>query len=169
MPSNTARGGGILAPIVRSLAEALDSYPTEHPERAGTYLTLMSAHANLITAAMFLTGMAANPLVSEAAAGVLGITFDWGTWALGGLVPGLIGLALLPIFIYLLAKPSLRDTSEAQAVARRELQKMGKFQRRRKDYGGRVRGLAPVMGDQIASWNAHNAGRLDWCIHFAAH
>jgi DASS family divalent anion:Na+ symporter len=109
------------------LAEALDSYPTEHPERAGTYLTLMSAHANLITAAMFLTGMAANPLVSEAAAGVLGITFDWGTWALGGLVPGLIGLALLPIFIYLLAKPSLRDTSEAQAVARSELQKMGRF------------------------------------------
>ena len=35
VPSNTARGGGILAPIVRSLAEALDSYPTRHPERAG--------------------------------------------------------------------------------------------------------------------------------------
>ena len=25
------------------------------------------------------------------------------------------------------------------------------------------------VGDQIASRNAHNAGRLDWCIHFVAH
>ena len=70
VPSNTARGGGILAPIVRSLAEALDSHPTRHPERAGTYLALV------------------------------GVTFDWGTWALGSLVPGIVGLALLPVFIF---------------------------------------------------------------------
>ena len=127
VPSNTARGGGILAPIVRSLAEALESHPTRHPERAGTYLVLVGAQANLITAAMFLTGMAANPLVSKAAESVFGITFDWGIWALGALVPGLVGLALLPIFIYLLAKPTLTDTSEAQAVARWELQEMGRF------------------------------------------
>ena len=56
---------------------------------------------------MFLTGMAANPLVSEAAKEVLGIPFDWGAWALGGLVPGLIGLALLPIFIFAPIKADL--------------------------------------------------------------
>ena len=41
----------------------------------------MGAHANLITAAMFLTGMAANPLISKAAFDIFEIQFDWVTWA----------------------------------------------------------------------------------------
>ena len=132
VPSNTARGGGILAPIMRSLAEALDSHPDQQPERAGTYLTLVGAHANLITAAMFLTGMAANPLVAAAAKDIFDIEFGWGTWALGALVPGLVGLALLPPFIYFLAKPALTDTRAAQEVGRKELQEMGRWNRSEK-------------------------------------
>ena len=94
VPSNTARGGGILAPIVNSLSHSLDS-STDNPEKAGSFLTLVGSHANLITAAMFLTGMAANPLISKAAESVFGISFRWGTWALGAIVPGLIALTLL--------------------------------------------------------------------------
>ena len=125
VPSNTARGGGVLAPIMRSLAEALDSRPDTEPKRAGEYLTLVGAHANLIAAAMFLTGMAANPLVKQAASDVFEIDFDWGTWALGAIVPGLVGLSLLPLFIYFLAKPTLKDTHVAQEKAQDELRKMG--------------------------------------------
>ena len=55
VPSNTARGGGILAPIVDSMSRALGSTPNNNPERSGQYLHLVGAHANLITAAMFLT------------------------------------------------------------------------------------------------------------------
>lgn len=55
VPSNTARGGGILAPIVDSLSGALGSSATDRPERTGRYLVLVGSHANLITAAMFLT------------------------------------------------------------------------------------------------------------------
>jgi len=125
VPSNTARGGGILAPIARSLAEALNSHPRKNPKLAGEYLVRVSAHANLITAAMFLTGMAANPLVSRAAKDVFDIDFGWGTWALGAIVPGLIGLTLLPLFLYLIAKPTLDDTRPAQYETRKELEKMG--------------------------------------------
>ena len=35
VPSNTARGGGIMAPIVGSLARALGSEPDKEPRRAG--------------------------------------------------------------------------------------------------------------------------------------
>jgi len=125
VPSNTARGGGILAPITLSLCEALGSYPHQNPQRAGKYLSLVGAHANLIAAAMFLTGMAANPLVSRAAREVFNVDFDWGTWAIGALVPAIIGFSLLPLLIYCLAKPTLRDTSAALENARRELQQMG--------------------------------------------
>lgn len=125
VPSNTARGGGIIAPIVHSLSGALGSTPLVKPERAGRYLALVGAHANLIAAAMFLTGMAANGLVSAAADDVFGVSFGWGTWALGAIVPGLIGLALLPLFLYKLAKPTIKDAGAAQEVARRELGEMG--------------------------------------------
>ena len=54
IPSNTARGGGIMAPIVNSLARTLGSSPEDQPKRAGEYLMLNGAHLNLITAAMFL-------------------------------------------------------------------------------------------------------------------
>ena len=83
VPSNTARGGGIIAPIVDSISRSLGSEPKKDPEIAGEYLHLVGAHANLITAAMFLTGMAANPIISRAALEVYGIEFGWSTWALG--------------------------------------------------------------------------------------
>ena len=77
VPSNTARGGGILAPIVDSISRTLGSSPNNNPQKAGQYLNLVGAHANLITAAMFLTGMAANPLVSRAALEVFEIEFGF--------------------------------------------------------------------------------------------
>jgi len=130
VPSNTARGGGIMAPIVGSLSRALGSTAMESPRRAGEYLVLVGAHANLITAAMFLTGMAANGLVAEAAAdSLLDVEYGWGTWALGAIVPGLVGLALLPLLIERLARPELPDARAAQAVARQELQRLGAWSR----------------------------------------
>jgi len=125
VPSNTARGGGILAPIMNSLSNALHSTPNKDPQRAGQFLTLVGSHANLITAAMFLTGMAANPLVSKAVEDIYGIDFDWGTWALGAIVPGLLGLILLPLLIYRLSRPTLNDARSAQEEAKKELKKMG--------------------------------------------
>lgn len=131
-PSNTARGGGIMAPIVRSVAEALGSRPGAQARRAGEYLVLTAAQANLITAALFLTAMAANALVYEAAGDILDVEFGWGTWALGACVPGLVSLALLPLVIHRLAPPELRDTRAAQAGARDELAAMGPWSRAEK-------------------------------------
>ena len=124
VPSNTARGGGIMAPIVNSLALALGSKPSDHAERAGQYLMLMGAHANLISAAMFLTSMAANPLVARAAGDFLQVEFSWVRWALGAIVPGLVSLLLLPLFIYRINKPTITDARMAQEQARRELKTM---------------------------------------------
>ena len=125
MPSNTARGGGIHAPIVNSLALSLGSSKDTHPEKAGKYLSLVGGHANLTAAAMFMTGMAANPLVSKAVEEVYGIEFGWGTWALGAIVPGLVALLCLPHLIYFLAPPTLTDGRAAQASAIQQLKDMG--------------------------------------------
>ena len=132
MPSNTARGGGIHAPIVNALSHSLGSTKDSEPERAGRYLSIVGGHANLIAAAMFMTGMAANPLVTKAVNDIYGIEFGWGTWALGSIVPGLVSLALLPQLIYYIAKPTLQDGSAAQTHAKDELEKMGAMTQREK-------------------------------------
>ncbi|MBN4047140.1 DASS family sodium-coupled anion symporter [bacterium AH-315-P13] len=125
VPSNTARGGGILAPIVNSISVALGSKPTNNPKKAGEFLILVGSHANLITAAMFLTGMAANPLVARAVEDIYGIEFGWGTWALGAIVPGLIALLLLPLLIFKLSKPTQTNTENAQKEAKKQLDELG--------------------------------------------
>ena len=125
VPSNTARGGGIIAPIVDSISRSLGSEPKKNPRVAGEYLHLVGAHANLITAAMFLTGMAANPIISRAALDVYGIEFDWSTWALGSIIPGLIGLAGLPIFLKYFSKPTIGSIENVRADIKLRIKELG--------------------------------------------
>ena len=129
VPSNTARGGGILAPIVDSMSRTLGSTPTQSPEKAGQYLHLVGAHANLITAAMFLTGMAANPLVSKAALDVFQIEFDWLNWALGSIVPGLVGLIGLPILINYLSPPTIESIQPIRDKIKKDIKLLGPWTR----------------------------------------
>ena len=129
VPSNTARGGGVMAPIMNSLARALESTPGLDPRRAGEYLVLCGAHLNLVTAAMFLTGMAGNPLVATAASAHLNVEFGWGTWLAGSIVPGILSLLLLPLFLYYIAPPQLKDARKAQQKARRDLAALGPWSR----------------------------------------
>ena len=129
VPSNTARGGGILAPIVDSMSRTFGSSPTQSPEKAGQYLHLIGAHANLITSAMFLTGMAANPLVSKAAYDIFQIEFDWLTWALGSIVPGLVGLAGLPMLIKYLSPPTIKSIQPIRDKIKNDVKELGPWTR----------------------------------------
>ena len=125
VPSNTARGGGIIAPIVDSISRSLGSEPKKDPGIAGEYLHLVGAHANLITAAMFLTGMAANPIISRVAMEVYGIEFDWSTWALGSIIPGFISLACLPIFLKYFSKPTIESTENIREDIKLRIKDLG--------------------------------------------
>lgn len=125
VPSDTARGGGIMAPIVRSLAKALDSEPGPSANRIGAYLTLVGFHCTYAASAMFLTGMAANPLIASFAKNIAGVEMSWGRWALAASLPGLCTFALMPWLIHQLALPDLRDTEHARAHARAKLQSIG--------------------------------------------
>jgi DASS family divalent anion:Na+ symporter len=124
-PSNTARGGGVLYPIVRSLCAAFESEPGPSARRVGAYLMQTQYHGNIITSAMFMTAMAANPLAAELAKKAVGIDISWGLWALAGIVPGLVSLLFMPYFLYKIYPPELKDTPEAKRMAAEELAKRG--------------------------------------------
>ncbi|UMZ73841.1 anion permease [Natranaerofaba carboxydovora] len=124
-PSNTARAGGVLFPIVRSLCNSYDSEPGPTAGKLGSYLMVTVFQANLVTSAMFMTAMAANPLVVELSAEHLGVQLDWATWALAASVPGIISLILIPILFYKIYPPEIKQTPEAAEFADNELKKLG--------------------------------------------
>jgi divalent anion:Na+ symporter, DASS family len=131
-PSNTARGGAIMHPVMRSIAGSFDSDPKDATEgRIGKYLALVNYHANPITSAMFITATAPNPLVVQLIAEGTGaqISLTWGMWALAMLLPGLVGLALMPLVLYWLYPPEIRHTPDAARFARSKLAERGPLNR----------------------------------------
>ncbi|MCC6493778.1 MAG: DASS family sodium-coupled anion symporter [Pirellulales bacterium] len=130
IPSNTARGGGVMSPIVNALAQALKCNPYNDRSRTGGYLVLCGSHANLITSAMFFTGMAANPQLRNFAAADLNVTWTWTTWLQGSWLPGLASMALLPALLYWLQRPELTHSPAAKEEAAHELAEMGPWNAR---------------------------------------
>jgi divalent anion:Na+ symporter, DASS family len=125
IPSNSARAGGIMFPILRSIAESMGSRPEDGTERKmGAYLTQVCFQGNLITSAMFLTAMAANPLAQEAAA-KQGIEITWLSWALAASVPGLLALILIPLILYWIYPPEIKHLPQAVSMAHDKLAAMG--------------------------------------------
>ncbi|WP_028402895.1 anion permease [Ectobacillus panaciterrae] len=126
MPSNTARAGGIILPIIRSLSETYGSRTGDGTERkVGAFLTKVSFQGDMITSAMFVTAMAANPLAVKMTEQITGKTISWVGWAVAASVPGLISLIVIPLVIYKLYPPELKETPEASEIAVSKLNEMG--------------------------------------------
>src|SRR3972149_6518345 len=132
-PSNTARAGGVLFPVVRSLTTTFNSEPGPTAGRIGRYLMLSTYQGDVITSGMFMTAMAANPLIVELTKKTVNIELSWGGGGLAALVPGLLSLLVMPLVIYWLARPEITETPEATALARGQLAQMGGS---RQDAGG---------------------------------
>jgi DASS family divalent anion:Na+ symporter len=125
IPSDTARGGGIMFPIVNSIARALGSEPGGRTAGLGAFLMLAGFHTNYTVSAMFLTGMASNALIAEFAQQFAHIDLTWLKWATGAIVPGLLTLTLVPWMIRSLHPPAICNIQSARALASKELRKMG--------------------------------------------
>jgi DASS family divalent anion:Na+ symporter len=125
IPSNSARAGGIMLPIVRSISESLGSYPHDGTQnRIGSFLIQVAFQSNIITSAMFLTAMAANPL-SQSIAAKQGISISWTKWAVAAIVPGIFSLIIVPLVLYYQSPPELKTLSDSEKIAKKQLEQMG--------------------------------------------
>lgn len=156
-PSNTARAGGVIFPIVRSLASAFGSEPGDSSRKVGAYLMQTAYQGNTITSAMFLTSMAGNPLIALLAAKALHINLTWGEWALAAIVPGLISLMVIPYLLYKIYPPEIKKTPEAKEIAAKELEKMGPM-----SFGEKVVGL--VFIGALILWATSQFTQIDATI-----
>jgi DASS family divalent anion:Na+ symporter len=155
-PSNTARAGGVLFPIVKSLSSVSGSEPDpESRRRLGSFLTISAFHVNCVTSAMFATSMAANPVIQELA-GERDVTISWAKWAIAAAVPGLLCLVLVPLLLYKVFPPEVKDTPEAPEVARSRLEEMGPVSGREKKMIGVFLLLLVLWsaGDQLLDLSA---------------
>jgi divalent anion:Na+ symporter, DASS family len=128
IPSNGARSGGVILPIVRSISELYGSRPGATAALLGSFLMTAVYQSICISAAMFYTGQASNPLAAKIASNT-GYVVTWTKWFVAGIVPGLCSMAIVPWVVMRLNPPEIRRTPEAAAFASRELDLMGPMRR----------------------------------------
>lgn len=126
IPSVSARSGGIFLPLVKALCVSCGSNVGDGTEnRLGSWLMLTCFQTSVISSAMFLTGMAANPLCATLTLNSINQTIGWLDWAKAAIVPGLASLILVPLILYVIYPPTLKSSPDAPKLAREKLQKMG--------------------------------------------
>ncbi|XP_006664065.2 dicarboxylate transporter 1, chloroplastic [Oryza brachyantha] len=137
IPSVSARAGGIFLPLVKSLCEACGSRVGDGTERKlGSWLMLTCFQTSVISSAMFLTGMAANPLAANLTAATIGQGIGWTLWAKAAIVPGLLSLVFVPLILYLIYPPEVKTSPDAPRLAKERLAKMGPMSKEEKIMAG---------------------------------
>lgn len=101
-PSNTARAGGIVLPIINSVAVALGSEPEKSPRRVGHYLMMSIYMVTKTTSYMFFTAMA-----------------------------GIIMLLVTPLVIYTMYPPEIKKVDN-KTIAKAGLAELGPMKIREK-------------------------------------
>jgi DASS family divalent anion:Na+ symporter len=126
IPSNTARSGGIILPIVRSICEGLGSFPNDHKSsrKLGSFLMVVSFQGNLISSALFLTGMVCNPFIQKIAE-KHNILLTWSSWLYYSFIPGILTIILMPLIIYYIYPPLEKKLPHAITLAQDKLKEMG--------------------------------------------
>jgi DASS family divalent anion:Na+ symporter len=123
-PSNTARSGGIVYPIIRSVAVSLGSSPGDTARRVGAYLTVLLYSISLTTGYVFLTAIAPNLLMIKFGESILKTQVDWLLWFKAAALPGLLCLFVLPLVVYLVYPPELK-TFDNKEIARQGREGLG--------------------------------------------
>ena len=130
MPSVTARSGGIILPISKSINQVLDSEP----------------------------GMAANPLCATLAKEGLGLELSWIGWFWAAVVPSMICFFVMPLLSYKILNPGLKKTPEAKVMGKEQLLAMGPMSSQEKKVA--LGFIIALLGWGTTMWTGYNANAI---------
>ncbi|WP_413652758.1 anion permease [Pantoea sp. B65] len=129
-PSNTARSGGTIYPIIANLPPLYGSKPNDPSARKiGSYLMWVAITATCINSSMFLSALAPNLLALALVKSTVGIDISWGSWFIAFLPLGALLLLTMPLLAYWLYPPEVKVNDEVPRWAQQELEKLGKLSR----------------------------------------
>jgi L-tartrate/succinate antiporter len=185
MPSNTARSGGTIYPVLKNIPPLYGSLPGESSRKIGSYLMWTGFAITNVTSSMFLTALAPNLLAIEIARKVARVDITWSAWMLGFLPVGLLLFAATPLLSYILYPPEIKRGAEVVRWAKEQLASIGRISRREVTMailallalGGWIKGgrwMAPVsvalivislmLLTKVITWNDIAANKQAWGV-----
>jgi len=81
VPSNTARGGGLILPLVQQIIQEFDEELKD--DSLNGFIVMCASVSNLVSSSFFMTGTVGNPLISAIAKESFGIDFGFFPWLFG--------------------------------------------------------------------------------------
>ena len=116
-PSSTARSGGTIYPVIKNLPPLYDSKPDDPSmRRVGSYLMWVAIAATCVTSSMFLTALAPNLLAVELVRKTAKIEITWLDWFMYFAPVGILLLAVLPLLVYWIYPPQVKEGAEVQSL-----------------------------------------------------
>ncbi|HKC44567.1 MAG TPA: DASS family sodium-coupled anion symporter [Burkholderiales bacterium] len=128
-PSNTARSGGTIFPIVSNIPRIYGSEPGPTARKIGTYVMWTAFAATAVTSSLFLTALAPNAAALSIAKKTVGVDVSWSQWFTGFAPLGILLVVLVPLLSYAVCRPEVKESPEIVEWAAGELRKMGPLSR----------------------------------------
>ena len=130
MPSNTARSGGTIYPVIRDIPPLYGSQPNDGSARKiGAYLMYTALAVTCVTSSMFLTGLSPNVLAADLVLRNMQIRISWTGWFRGIAPVGFVLFALTPLLIYKIFPPEIKEAPHAPRWAGEQLRTLGAITR----------------------------------------
>ena len=124
-PSNTARSGGTIYPIVSNIPRIYGSEPGPTAGLIGTYVMWTAFATTAVTSSLFLTALAPNAAALSIAKKIAGVDIGWSQWFIGFAPLGIPLLLLVPLLSYFICRPQVKQSPEIVTWSSDELAKMG--------------------------------------------
>jgi citrate:succinate antiporter/L-tartrate/succinate antiporter len=126
-PSNTARSGGTIFPVIRNIPALYGSEPnTPTARKIGSFIMWTALAATCVTSSLFITALAPNAAALTIVKNTAKLDINWVQWFTGFLPIGIVLLVLVPALVYFLYPPEIKSSKEIPEWAGKELAKMGK-------------------------------------------
>ena len=128
-PSNTARSGGTIYPIISNIPRIYGSEPGPTAGKIGTYVMWTAFAATAVTSSLFLTALAPNAAALSIAKRTVGVDVNWAQWFIGFAPLGVPLILLVPLLSYVICRPEVKESPEISAWAASELKAIGPMSR----------------------------------------
>ena len=124
-PSNTARSGGTIFPVIQNIPGLYGSTPGPTARKIGSYIMWVAFATTCITSSMFVTSLAPNAAALAIVKQTPKLDLTWTQWFMGFLPVAVPLLLLLPLLVYWIYPPEIKASEEVPAWAAKELVNMG--------------------------------------------
>ena len=128
-PSNTARSGGTIYPIVSNIPRIYGSEPGPTAGKIGTFVMWTAFATTAVTSSLFLTALAPNAAALSIAKKIANVEVGWSQWFIGFAPLGIPLLILVPLLSYVVCRPEVKASPEIVEWSSNELKTMGPLSR----------------------------------------